>query len=100
MGFAWGEVGVGPDDAVPEDAEAQAALCFENIKAILAEAGMTLADVVRFTAYVTDRPYFPIYGAVRSRYVAGNAFASTLALVSCFTLPHFKVDAEVTPRPT
>ena len=33
-------------------------LCFENIKAILAEAGMTLADVVRFTAYVTDRAYF------------------------------------------
>ncbi len=96
MVFASGQLGVAPDDTVPEDVEAQAVLCFENIKAILAEADMTLADVVRFTAYVTDRAYFPVYGAVRSRYVAGNAFASTLVIVSGFTRPEFKVEVEVT----
>jgi enamine deaminase RidA (YjgF/YER057c/UK114 family) len=96
MVFASGQLGVAPDDTVPEDAEAQAVLCFENIKAILAEAGMTLADVVRFTAYVTDRAYFPVYGAVRSRYVSGNVFASTLVIVSGFTRPEFKVEVEVT----
>ena len=96
MVFASGQLGVSPDDRVPEDAEAQAVLCFENIKAILAEAGMTMADVVRFTAYVTDRAYFPVYGAVRSRYVSGNAFASTLVIVSGFTRPEFKVEVEVT----
>ena len=96
MLFASGQLGVAPDDQVPEDAEAQAVLCFENIKAILAEAGMTFADVVRFTAYVTDRAYFPVYGAVRSRYVSGNAFASTLVIVSGFTRPEFKVEVEVT----
>jgi enamine deaminase RidA (YjgF/YER057c/UK114 family) len=96
MVFASGQLGVSPDDTIPEDAEAQAVLCFENIKAILAEAGMTLAEVVRFTAYVTDRAYFPVYGAVRSRYVAGNAFASTLVIVSGFTRPEFKVEIEVT----
>ena len=96
MVFASGQLGVSPDDHVPEDAEAQAVLCFTNIKAILAEAGMTLDDVVRFTAYVTDRAYFPIYGAVRSRYVPGNAFASTLVIVSGFTRPEFKVEVEVT----
>jgi len=57
---------------------------------------MSFADVVRFTAYVTDRAYFPVYGAVRSRYVAGNAFASTLVIVSGFTRPEFKVEVEVT----
>ena len=91
-----GQLGVAADDTVPDDIEAQCALCFENIKAILSEAGMTLADVVRFTAYVTDRAYFPVYGAVRSRYVAGNAFASTLVIVSGFTRPEFKVEVEVT----
>jgi len=94
--FASGQLGVASDDTVPEDAEAQAVLCFENIKAILAEASMTLADVARFTAYVTDRAYFPVYGAVRGRYVAGNAFASTLVIVSGFTRPEFKVEVEVT----
>jgi enamine deaminase RidA (YjgF/YER057c/UK114 family) len=96
MVFASGQLGVSPDDHVPEDAEAQAVLCFENIKAILAEAGMTLEDVVRFTAYVTDRAYFPVYGAVRSRYVAGSAFASTLVIVSGFTRPEFKIEIEIT----
>jgi enamine deaminase RidA (YjgF/YER057c/UK114 family) len=57
---------------------------------------MTMDDVVRFTAYVTDRAYFPIYGVVRSRYVPGNAFASTLVIVSGFTRPEFKVEVEVT----
>jgi enamine deaminase RidA (YjgF/YER057c/UK114 family) len=94
--FTSGQLGVGPDDTVPEDVEAQTVLCFENIKAILAEGGMTIADVVRFSAFVTDRAYFPIYGAVRSRYVAGDAFASTLVVVSGFTRPEFKIEVEAT----
>ena len=94
--FASGQLGVAPDDAVPEDVEAQAVLCFENIRAILADAGMTFADVVRFNAYVTDRAYFPIYGAVRSRFVAASAFASTLVIVSGFARPEFKIEVEAT----
>jgi enamine deaminase RidA (YjgF/YER057c/UK114 family) len=91
-----GQLGVSPDDKIPEDVEAQCVLCFENLKAILAEAGMTFESVVRFTAFVTDRAYFPIYGAVRSRYVQGDAYASTLVIVSGFTLPEFKIEVEVT----
>ena len=96
MLFASGQLGVAPDDTVPEDIEAQAVLCFENIGAILAEAKMNFADVVRFNAFVTDRAYFPVYGAVRSRYVTGDAFASTLVVVSGFTRPEFKIEVEVT----
>ena len=91
-----GQLGVGPDDIVPDDAEAQCVLCFENLRAILAEAGMSFADVIRFNAYVTDRAYFPVYGAVRSRYVEGDAYASTLVVVGGFTRPEFKVEVEIT----
>lgn len=96
MLFASGQLGVGPDDVIPEGAEAQAVLCFENIRAILAEAGMDFSHVVRFSAFVTDRAHFPVYGAVRSRYVSTNAFASTLVIVPGFTRPEFKVEVEVT----
>jgi 2-iminobutanoate/2-iminopropanoate deaminase len=96
MLFASGQLGVAPDDTVPADIEAQAVLCFENIGAILAEAGMSFADIVRFNAFVTDRAYFPVYGAVRSRYVTGDAFASTLVVVAGFTRPEFKIEVEVT----
>jgi 2-iminobutanoate/2-iminopropanoate deaminase len=91
-----GQLGVAPDDSVPDDVEAQCVLCLENIKAILTEAGMTFADVIRFNGFVTDRAFFPIYGAVRSRYVTGDAFASTLVIVTGFTRPEFKVEVEVT----
>jgi 2-iminobutanoate/2-iminopropanoate deaminase len=94
--FASGQLGVAPDDSVPEDIEAQAVLCFENIKAILVEAGPSFADIVRFNAFVTDRAYFPVYGAVRGRYVTGDAFASTLVVVSGFTRPEFKIEIEAT----
>lgn len=91
-----GQLGVGPDDRIPEDVEAQCVLCFENLKAILGEADMDFQNVVRFTAFVTDRAYFPVYGAVRNRYVSGEAFASTLVIVTGFTLPQFKVEVEIT----
>lgn len=94
--FASGQLGVGPDDVIPDSVEDQAVICFENIRAILAEAGMDFSHVVRFSAFVTDRAYFPVYGSVRSRYVSGNAFASTLLIVSGFTRPEFKVEVEVT----
>ena len=93
---ASGQLGVSADDRVPDEIEAQAVLCFENIKSILAAAEMDFDDVVRFNAFVTDRAYFPVYGAVRSRYVAGDAFASTLVVVGGFTRAEFKIEVEVT----
>lgn len=93
---ASGQLGVGHDDTIPDDIEAQCVLCFENCRAILEAAHMTFADVVRFTGFVTDRAFFATYGNVRSRYVAGAAFASTLVIVGGFTRPEFKVEVEIT----
>jgi enamine deaminase RidA (YjgF/YER057c/UK114 family) len=91
-----GQLGAERDGTIPDDVEAQCVLCFENLKVILAEAGMTFEDVLRFNAFVTDRDYFPVYGKVRDRYVAGSDFASTLVIVSGFTRPEFKVEVEIT----
>ncbi len=96
MLLASGQLGIAPDGSVPEGIEAQCVRCFDNIGAILSEAGMTFADVVRFNGFVLDRAHFPIYGAVRSRYVAGDGFASTLVVVSGFTRPEFLVEVEIT----
>mgnify|MGYP001148469046 CR=1 FL=1 len=90
-----GQLGIGPDDSVPEDVGAQADLCFANIAAILAEAGLGLADVVRINAYVTDRAHMQGYMAVRDRLSTGTPPASTLMIVSGFTRPEFKVEIEV-----
>ena len=63
--FTSGQLGVSPTDHVPDSVEEQAVLCFENIGAILRAANMDFGDVVRFSAFVTERASFEIYGAVR-----------------------------------
>jgi len=90
-----GQLGIGPDDSIPEDAGAQAELCFSNIAAVLAEAGLGLKDIVRINAFVTDRAHMRPYMAVRDRLVADPSPASTLMIVSGFTRPEFKVEIEV-----
>ena len=90
-----GQLGIGPDDAVPEDAGAQAELCFANIAAILGEAGLGLGDIVRINAYVTDRAHMRAYMDVRDRLFSDPAPASTLMIVAGFTRPEFKVEVEV-----
>jgi len=93
-----GQLGVAADDSVPQGAQAQADLCFANCAAILAEAGMGPADVVRINAFVTDRAHMAGYMAARDAWLAGvkRKPASTLVIVSGFTRPEFLVEVEVT----
>lgn len=93
-----GQLGIGADDVIPENALAQAQQCFANCAAILAEDGMGLADVVRINAYVTDRAHMAGYMAARDEWLAGidRLPASTLVIVSGFTRPEFLVEVEVT----
>ena len=93
--FCSGQLGIGPDDAVADTVEGQAERCFENIKAILAEAGMSLADIVRINAHVTARDHMRGYMTVRDRYIGDPPPASTLMIVSGFTRPEFLVEVEV-----
>ena len=93
--FCSGQLGVAADDRIPEDAAGQTELCFENIKAILESAGMTMADIVRINAYVTGREHLPAYMEVRDRYISSPPPASTLMIVSGFARPEFVVEVEV-----
>lgn len=95
MIFCSGQLGIAPDGNVPEDAGAQAELCFENIRRILRDGGMDFRDVVRINAYVTDRTHMRPYMDVRDRLFAQPAPASTLMIVSGFTREEFKVEIEV-----
>jgi enamine deaminase RidA (YjgF/YER057c/UK114 family) len=93
--FCSGQLGVAADGTIPESAGDQADLCFANIAAILAETGMGLADIVRVNAYVTDRAHMKAYMESRDVHVGTPPPASTLMVVSGFTLPEFKVEIEV-----
>ena len=92
--FCSGQLGIEPDDTVPEDAEAQADLCFRNIGAVLAAAGMDFGDLVRINAYVTGREHLAAYMAARDRVIGTPPPASTLMIVSGFAREIFKVEIE------
>jgi len=93
--FVSGQLGVNPDDTVPETIEAQTEQCFANVAAILEEGGMGLADVVRINAFVTAREHLKAYMGVRDRLVGDPPPASTLVIVSGFSRPEFLVEIEV-----
>jgi len=89
-----GQLGIAPDDTVPDGAQAQADLCFANIRAVLAEAGAGPEAVVRLNAFVTGREHLAGYMAARDRFVRDPAPASTLVIVSGFAREAFVVEVE------
>jgi 2-iminobutanoate/2-iminopropanoate deaminase len=93
-----GQLGLAPDGSCSADVRKQAEQCFANIDAILHEAGCGRADIVRLSAFVTDRAFFADYMAVRDEWLADVAIrpASTLLIVSGFTREEFKVEIEAT----
>ncbi|MGX9352157.1 RidA family protein [Shimia sp. W99] len=92
-----GQLGLAQDGTVPHGARAQADICFENIRHILAEAGMMPEDVVHVSAFVTDRDHMDGYMAARDAFLAKaeRLPSSTLLIVSGFTRPEFVVEIEV-----
>lgn len=92
-----GQLGLAQDGSVPTGAEAQAMICFANIRAILAEAGMRAEHVCHLSAFVTDRAHMPGYMAARDAFLVDVAVlpSSTLVIVSGFTRPEFVVEIEV-----
>ena len=92
--FCSGQLGIDADGAIPADCAGQTRLCFENIRAVLREAGMDLSHIVRINAYVTDRKHLPAYMEVRNALFSDPLPASTLMVVSGFARPEFVVEIE------
>jgi enamine deaminase RidA (YjgF/YER057c/UK114 family) len=93
-----GQLGLAPDGSCSANVRAQAEQCFANIDAILNDAGCGRADIIRLSAFVTDRAFFADYMAARDAWLAGIAIrpVSTLLIVSGFTREEFKVEIEAT----
>lgn len=93
--FCSGQLGIAADGTIPPDCAGQARLCFDNIRAILGEAGMNLSNIIRVNAYVSGREHLAAYMAVRNTLFSDPLPASTLMIVSGFARPEFVVEIEV-----
>ncbi len=92
--YLSGQVGVAPDGSIPDDAAAQAELCFANIAAILREGGMAPADLVRLTTYLIDARDRAAYMAVRDRFVGSPPPGSTLLVIAALADPRYRIEIE------
>lgn len=72
--YTSGQLGLIPATGeLPQGVEAQAAQALDNLKAVLAAAGMDLADVVKTTVFLADMNDFAAINAVYSKYFPGEA---------------------------
>ncbi len=80
------------------DMAAQLALSIDNVEAVLGEAGMSLAHLVRLNVYTTDADVlFRHYGVLAGRLgAAGVAPATTMLEVTRLAIPGQLVELEGT----
>ena len=114
MGYHQGEIVSGEDrtlycagqtamsgDGTPRyagDMAAQLALSLDNLEAVLGDAGMALANLVRLNVYTTDVDLlFQHYGVLASRLgAAGAAPPTTMLGVTRLAIPVLMVELEGT----
>ncbi|WP_084104640.1 RidA family protein [Demequina sp. NBRC 110056] len=82
------------DEAIVPDAYAQAVDALRVIERVLAEAGASLADVVRTTTYVTDIRDTEKVAAAHRRSFGDVLPAATLVEVSALADPHYLVEIQ------
>ena len=91
MVFVSGQIPVDPaTGARPEDVQDQARQSLANLKAILAEAGLTMADVVKTVVFLADLDDF---AAVNEVYA--QAFAQPFPARSCVQVAGIPKGAKV-----
>ena len=82
----------------PGDMAAQLGLALDNLEAVLAGAGMTLANVIRLNIYTTDMDtLLQHFTILTGRFEGtGERFASTLVGVASLVSPEILVALEAT----
>lgn len=94
--YVSGQIAFDPEGNVigEGDLGAQARQVFENVRAVLAEAGATMDDVVKITAYLTDMGRYAEYSAARGAAFPNKIPASTTIATPALALPEMLVEVE------
>ncbi|RME28253.1 MAG: reactive intermediate/imine deaminase [Deltaproteobacteria bacterium] len=81
--FLSGQIALGPDGRlIGEDAASQARVAMENIRAVLASAGMDFDNVVKTTIFLVDLDDYKAVNEVYGRYFAERPPARSAVEVS------------------
>jgi 2-iminobutanoate/2-iminopropanoate deaminase len=90
-----GTPGLQMNGDLPADITGQTELAWKHILRMLARAGMTVADVVKITQYLTRPEDIPAYSKVRTRFLGEARPASMLLVIPQLVRPEFLVEVEI-----
>lgn len=75
------------------DVEKQTEQVFQNMRAVVEEAGGTMADIVSTTTYLVDVADAPVVNAARARHFTGEVLPThTVVGVAALARPQFLVE--------
>ena len=89
-----GTPGLAPDGSLAPDMTGQATQAWQNVEAILSQAGASLADIVAVRQWLTDAADIPAYVAVRSKVISHEP-AFMPGVIPGLVRPEFLIEVEV-----
>ena len=89
-----GQVGIRPDGTIADGLEGQLLAAWDNIAAILKEAGMTMSDLLKVCVFVTEPGSVRTHRLVLERVLGGHAPVVNYLEVSGLAQPEFLVAIE------
>jgi 2-iminobutanoate/2-iminopropanoate deaminase len=90
-----GVVATRSDGSVPDDLAEQAEVIWGNLRAMLEEAEMEVADIVSVTTYVVVANDLEVVMAARDRVMGEHRAASTLVPVPALAQPTWKMEIAI-----
>jgi 2-iminobutanoate/2-iminopropanoate deaminase len=89
-----GQVGIAPDGTLPEDFQAQAHRVWSNLLAVLADAQMSVNNLVKVNHFLVRPDDMAAYAGVRAGYLGQARPASTVLIVQALAKPQWLVEVD------
>jgi len=92
--YIAGQIGIDAQGVAAPDFATQTRQAWTNIQAILADAGMTVKNIVKTTIFLVNPSDYAAFAEIRKTVRHGHKPASTLVYVSGLVKPEWKVEIE------
>ncbi|MEO8858854.1 MAG: RidA family protein [Burkholderiaceae bacterium] len=89
-----GQIGLSPDGNMPADLQAQSHNAWRNLLAVLRDADMDVADLVKVNHFLVEAADMGAYASVRSGYLGQARPASTVLIVKALAKPGWLVEID------
>lgn len=102
--FTSGTLGITPDGVLPVDLETEFRTAFQNVEAVLAEAGLSFDDVVEIMSFHADDPKlddaerFRVYMKVHDEFLSAPWAAATGIGIAKTAFPGAHLELRVTAK--